>query len=128
MNAATQRPLILATALGTIAQLAMVLTGHTVPAVANLFAIGGMALSMMAGLMYGILTPANTVTSASRGGAIAGGLAALIGIAVSYALGDVPVWVLAVGTLSSTITGAIGGAVGRVARSRTPVAPAGQVR
>src|SRR5687767_12588560 len=110
MAATTNRPLVIATALGTIAQLAMVLTGHSVPAVARLFAIGGMALSMLAGLLYAMLTGNGTVRSTAKGGAIAGGVAALVGIAVSYALGDVPVWVLGFGTLSSIIAGALGGA------------------
>jgi hypothetical protein len=38
-----------ATLLGTIAQIAMVVAGHFVPAVANLFAIGGMGISALAG-------------------------------------------------------------------------------
>ena len=128
MKTPTQRPLVIATAVGTIAQLAMVLTGHSVPTVANLFAIGGMALSMMAGILYGTLTADRTVSSACRGGAIAGGLAALLGIAASYAMGDVPAWVLGFGTLSSTIAGAIGGAIGRLARAKAPVASARQVQ
>lgn len=47
------------------------------------------------------------------GGAIAGAACALIGIAVSYLLGDVAVTVLVLGTVSSAVTGAIGGWSGR---------------
>ena len=49
------------------------------------------------------------------GGLIAGGLCAFIGICVSYALGDVTAIILAMGTLSSAVTGAIGGWLGRLA-------------
>jgi hypothetical protein len=48
------------------------------------------------------------------GGAIAGGLCALIGIAASWALGDVPAQVLGFGTVASTVAGLAGAAIGRV--------------
>jgi hypothetical protein len=38
-----------------------------------------------------------------------------VGIAVSYLLGDVPAAVLAFGTASSALTGAIGGSLGALA-------------
>jgi len=49
------------------------------------------------------------------GGAIAGGLCALIGIALSVLLGDTPGFVLALGTAISTVTGVAGGFWGQVA-------------
>jgi hypothetical protein len=128
MNSHPNRTLLLATALGTVAQLAMVLTGHSVPAVANLFAIGGMSLSLLAGLFYGAVAPQSTLRTATGGGALAGGLSALIGITVSFMLGDVPAWVLAFGTLSSTIAGALGGSIGRLLRAKTHVAQTAQVK
>jgi hypothetical protein len=48
------------------------------------------------------------------GGAIAGGLCAVIGIAVSYFLGDVPATVLIFGTVSSAVAGVVGGAIVRL--------------
>ncbi len=48
------------------------------------------------------------------GGALAGGLCAIIGIAVSAALGDVPPMILVMGTAASAVTGLIGGAVGKL--------------
>lgn len=51
--------------------------------------------------------------SMAVGGLIAGGLCALIGICVSFALGDVTALILVMGTLSSAVAGAIGGWLGR---------------
>jgi hypothetical protein len=48
------------------------------------------------------------------GGAVAGGVCALLGIAASAILGDVPPSLLLLGTVSSVVTGAIGGAVGKL--------------
>ena len=47
------------------------------------------------------------------GGEIAGGVCGLIGIAVSFAFGDVPLALLAFGTAASAVTGAIGGGLAR---------------
>ncbi len=46
------RALIVATVIGTALQVAMVFAGHFIPAVANLFAIGGILISLVAGLLY----------------------------------------------------------------------------
>jgi hypothetical protein len=112
-DSTTRRGLIMATAIGTVAQIVMVVVGHSSPAVAQMFAVGGMGISLLAGLGYTLTTPTPTASSAVLGGAIAGGVCALIGIAVSFALKDVPAFLLAAGTLSSAFTGAIGGALGR---------------
>jgi hypothetical protein len=105
------RQVQIATAIGTALQLAMVIAGHFVPAVAALFAIGGMAISAVAGALYG--RHAAALGDGALGGAIAGGVCALIGIAVSCALGDVDAMVLVFGTLASAVTGLIGGIAGR---------------
>ncbi|MEO5902967.1 MAG: hypothetical protein ABIQ55_03035, partial [Gemmatimonadaceae bacterium] len=55
-----------------------------------------------------------SVGSLAIGGAIAGGICALIGILISHLLGDVPASLLLLGTVSSIVTGAIGGAIGKV--------------
>jgi hypothetical protein len=94
--------------IGSILQLVMVISGHYNEFIAqNVFALGGMAISLIAGAGYGF--GAATRAGAARGGAIVGGSCALIGIVVSYLLGDVPALILLVGTLSSTVTGAVGG-------------------
>ena len=99
--------------IGTILQLAMVLIGHSVPAVARMFAPLGMSISLVAGLSYGLWAGAVSKGQSARDGAIAGGLCALIGIAVSCALGDVSAIILLAGTLSSTVTGVIGAFIAR---------------
>lgn len=106
------RALVIATVIGTILQTAMVVAGHSNKSVAKLFAIGGMSLSLVAGVIYAAMAGGPT-SSAILGGVIAGGVCALIGIAVSYALRDVPASLLALGTASSAVTGAIGGWLGR---------------
>lgn len=108
------RALLIATAVGTVLQLAMVIAGHTNKSIAKQFAVGGMSLSLVAGGIYAALAGAAATTgSAILGGTIAGGVCALIGIIVSYALKDVTASILAIGTISSAVTGAIGGWLGR---------------
>ncbi|MEI9994094.1 MAG: hypothetical protein WDM91_05840 [Rhizomicrobium sp.] len=102
-----------ATIAGTVLQLAMVVAGHFVAFVKmNVFAFGGMAISLAAGFLYG--RRASSLGGAALGGALAGGVCALIGIAVSFALHDVPANILVLGTASSAVTGAVGGAIGRL--------------
>ena len=107
------RGLFRATLIGTALQLAMVVLGHIEPKIAALFAVLGMFLSLVAGFLFG------RWSGGLKGGAAAGGLAAgavcaLIGILESFYLGDVPGWVIAFGTASSAVTGAIGGFLGRL--------------
>jgi len=98
-----------ATIAGTVLQLAMVISGHWIEFIKlNVFAIGGMFISAFAGVVYARSTHTNRRTSAIQG-AIVGGLSALVGIAVSFALGDVPASILIIGTVSSAVAGAIGG-------------------
>lgn len=112
-------PLALATIAGTLLQLAMVTIGHGVAAVALLFAPLGVAISLVAGVLYGRWsTPGGG--SSLAGGAIAGGTCAFIGIAVSLLLGDVEPVVLAFGTVSSALFGAGGGWLGRRISAREP--------
>jgi len=101
----------------TVAQLAMVVIGHVVTAVANLFGPLGITISLVAGLVWA--RPVGSgIGGAIGGGALVGGACALIGIAVSWALGDVTALLLAVGTLSSAVAGAIGGSIGRLVARR----------
>jgi hypothetical protein len=99
-------PLVRATAIGTALQVAMVVAGHFVPALRDPgFAIVGMGLSAVAGWLS--LGPAGLAATLG-GGALAGGVCAALGIAVSVLLGDVPASLLLLGTAASTVTGAIG--------------------
>ena len=97
-----------AVVVGTILQLAMVLAGHWVPEVAALFGPLGMAISLAAGWLAA-RWGGSRGADAARDGAIAGGVCAFIGILVSYALGDVSLALLLLGTLSSAVAGALGG-------------------
>lgn len=110
----SRESLIVATAIGLILQLIMVVAGHYVPAIRDKgFAIGGMLISLIAGIVYARLAAAGW-SGALGGGAVAGGVCAILAIAVSVTLKDVPAQILAVGTLASVITGLIGGATGRL--------------
>lgn len=107
------KSLVVATAIGTVLQVAMVVAGHSNAGVAKLFAVGGMGLSLIAGLIYAWRAHPAVMSDALAGGTVAGAACALLGILVSFLLGDVPASLLALGTISSAVTGAIGGAIGR---------------
>ena len=111
--AMSAKAMIPALVLGTLLQVAMVVIGHYTVAVASLFAPLGMAISLIAGFLYARWARGSRRDSV-LGGAIVGGVCAVIGIVVSHALGDVPVSLLFLGTLSSVFTGAIGGLIGEV--------------
>lgn len=112
-NMINTRALGIATAIGTVLQLAMVLAGHSSPAVALLFGPIGVTLSLVAGIAYAWKAGNSTPGALALGGLVAGGACALLGIAVSYLLGDVPALILVAGTLSSAVTEALGGWLGR---------------
>ena len=95
----------------------MVFAGHSNATIAGMFAVGGMGISLLAGLLYAALTSERPAKALAAGGAEAGGTCALIGILFSFAMGDVPAMILVVGTLSSAITGALGGLRPRFAKS-----------
>ena len=111
MTSNSNSPIYRWTMFATIVQLAMVLTGHFNEFVRiNVFAIGGMSISLLFGGLCA-LRVAERMSSAISQGTIVGGISALIGIAVSVALGDVPMAVLLFGTAGSALAGLIGGAV-----------------
>jgi hypothetical protein len=104
--------LIFGTTVGTVFQILMVLAGHWIESVALLFGPLGMLISFGAGIVYAMRAAHGTRVTALKGGAVVGGACALIGIAVSLALGDVTALILLVGTLTSAAAGAVGGASG----------------
>ena len=110
--------LVNATLVGTLLQLAMVVSGHYNSGIANLFGVLGVTISLVAGVLFAVWAKRPTVGSSATGGLLAGGICALLGILVSYFLGDVTAMIIAFGTLSSAVTGAIGGAVGQVVAAR----------
>lgn len=97
--------------IGAALQIAMVAVGHSVAAVANLFGPLGVAISLLVGLLWA-RQDSSGYGSGAAGGALVGGACALIGIAVSYLLGDVGAAILLFGTVSSALTGALGGLLG----------------
>jgi len=108
----SSRALVIASLVGTLLQVVMVVAGHSSPAIKGWFAVGGMGLSLVAGVLYARLARPVTRGNAALGGAAAGAICAFLGILVSYLLGDVPGSLLALGTISSAVTGAIGGFIG----------------
>jgi hypothetical protein len=99
---------------GTVIQVAMVVIGHFVPWVAlHVFMFGGMMISATVGYLYA-QEVAKGYGRGALGGAIAGGVCALLGIAVSVVLGDTQPNILALGTAISTLTGAVGGVFGQM--------------
>lgn len=94
----------------TILQVAMVVLGHFVPAVAEMFAIGGTGIGLLAGTLYGA-AGARSYADSAIGGLIVGGIGAFIGVLVSYLLGDVGANIFLIGTASSAVVGLIGGIV-----------------
>jgi hypothetical protein len=110
------RGLVRATLIGAVLQLAMVVAGHYDATIAKLFAVMGMALSLVAGFLAGRWSAGLGKAGATASGLVAGAACAFIGILESFSLGDVTAWVIAFGTVSSGVTGAIGGFLGRIAR------------
>ena len=108
------RALVLATVVGTVLQVVMVVAGHSNKSIAALFAVGGMGFSLVAGLLYAILAKGGSTSSLAVGGLLAGAICAFIGILISHLLGDVPASLLVLGTVSSAVTGAIGGVIGKL--------------
>lgn len=108
-----RKALINATVIGTVLQLAMIIAGHFVPAVAAQFAIVGMLISLVAGVLYARSAKGSWGDSLI-GGLIAGGVCALIGIAASVLWGDTAQNILLLGTAGSAVAGAVGGAIGKV--------------
>jgi len=105
--------LLIATTIGLILQLLMVVAGHYMPPVKAKFAVGGMLISLIAGAIY-IRLEQQGWQGALLGGAIAGGVCALLAIAVSVSLKDVPAMVLVIGTLGSVVAGLVGGGIAKL--------------
>lgn len=106
-----------ATVVGLILQLAMVGLGHAVPSLRAMWGPVGTLISLVVGVWAGWHVA--TTGSAAIWGAVAGGLGALIGIALALILGNVPVSLLVLGTAGSTVAGLVGGVVTHMVRRRS---------
>ena len=100
---------------GTLFQVVAVVIAHFslwIETHALLF--GGMMISATMGYLYAQEVARGYVKGAC-GGAVAGGLCAVIGMAPSVLLGDMTPKMLGVRTLISILTGAVGGIYGQMA-------------
>ncbi len=105
-----------AAAAGVIAQLALVITGHFFGVVAdNLFAVGGVLIAFAAGALYGRRAPRGRPLI---GAAAVGALCAFVGTLTSMLLGDVPGFIVPLGTLAAALAGLAGGALGLAVKPR----------
>lgn len=104
--------------IGVVLQVIMVVVGHYVPQVANLFPVAGTGIGGIAGLLNGLWSANASQQAAAGGGAVAGGAGGLLGTALSRILGDVPTSTIAVGTGSTAVAGIIGGLIGKFLGSR----------
>lgn len=104
----------------TAAQVGMVVAGHYSAAVAGGFALGGMGISLLAGVFYARIARGSWAMSLI-GGLLSGGVCAFLGIGVSVFFGDVPPSLLAFGTAGSAVAGLIGGAAGKATAPRPTV-------
>ena len=109
------KPLLRATLIGLVLQVAMYVIGHFSNWFAvQVFGFGGMMISATAGYLYAMDT-ANGYFSGATGGAIAGGVCGLAGISLSVVLGDTLMGFIAIGTAIAVMIGAIGGLFGQMA-------------
>ena len=115
------RAVAVATVIGTVLQITMVVAGHTNASIAAQFAAGGMSISLVAGILYAKFAAPSSMGDNIKGGVIAGGVCALIGICISFLLNDVTASILALGTVSSAVTGALGGWIGGFIFRQAPV-------
>jgi hypothetical protein len=110
-NRALQRAILV----GTLLQIVFVLIAHfSVWIEANALLFAGMMTSATVGYLYA-QEVAKGYALGAYGGAIAGGLCAFIGIAVSVLLGDMTARMLLVRGLICILTGAVGGIYGQMA-------------
>lgn len=110
-NRALQRAIVV----GTMLQIVFVVLAHFshwIETHALLFA--GMMTSATVGYLYA-LEVARGYARGACGGAIAGGVCAVIGIALAVLLGDMSERIFVVRDLVSVLTGAVGGIYGQMA-------------
>lgn len=110
-----------ATIVGTILQVAMIAIGHFKPDLmgGNFFAIVGTSLGAATGALYGLWAKDGNAGQSAAGGAVAGGIAGVLGAAASAAIGDGTLGVIGIAGVSTIVSGAIGGIVGRAIGNRS---------
>ena len=118
-SAPAGNPLLKATTIGTVLQVLMVVGGHYMPQLAQLFPVLGTALGGITGLLFGLFRKGATGGTLAGGGAAAGGIGGLLGSVVSMAMGDVPGATVGIATGSTIVAGAIGGFLGKFLGGKT---------
>lgn len=109
------KPLQRATLVGLVLQILMYAAGHYSDWVQiHVFGFGGMMISASAGYLYAMDRGRGYFPSAT-GGAIAGGICGLTGIAISVLLGDTAQTFIATGATIAVFVGAVGGLFGQMA-------------
>jgi hypothetical protein len=110
-NRALQRAILV----GTFLQIIAVLIAHFSHWIeTNAYLFAGMMISATMGYLYA-QDVARGYAKGAYGGAIAGGICAFAGIAVTVVLGDLTGRMLIVRSLISVLTGAVGGVYGQMA-------------
>jgi general stress protein CsbA len=106
-----QRTLIV----GIVLQLALAAASHYVAYIARYyFLFGGMMISATAGYLYG-MGSGKGYFSGATGGAVVGGLCALIGVGASVLMHDAARTAIPLFTAICVLTGAVGGLFGQMA-------------
>ena len=108
------RVFIRAAIVGVVLQVALMVAAHFNAFVEQqVFLLGGMTISAVAGYLYGMDTGKGYFTSATMA-AILGGGTALVGVGVSVALHDAPAHIVPLFTTICVVTGAVGGLFGQM--------------
>lgn len=104
--------------ISTVLQLAMVISGHFVTAIAAQFATIGTAIPLVVGGWYGA-AGAPSLRAATGNGFLIGAIPALIGVVPSYLMGDVAADTIWFATVVSGATAIMGAALGYAIKGRS---------
>lgn len=113
-DAPAGNPLLKASIIGALLQIAMVVGGHFMPQLAQLFPVIGTGLGGAAGVLFGMFAKGASGGALAAGGAAAGGLSGLVGSVVSMAMGDATGSTVAIATGSTVVSGLVGSFLGKV--------------
>lgn len=109
--------------LSVVLQCAHVLGATVSQGIGNLAAVWGMAIPLVIGLLWGLSRPG--AGNALRQGFLVGFIPALIGLLLSFALGQAEVALVALGSLASGVAAVLGALIGNAVAPRRP-APSGR--
>lgn len=112
-------PLMKWLVVSTILQIVLVVAGHYSPAVLGMVPIVGTLIPLLVGLAYGMAAKISW-GNAAWGGAVVGGVGALIGAAVSVMLGDSGMDAVMIATVAGLGAGLVGGLIGHAIAGRRP--------